>query len=52
MNEYQYQIASGSVDVVAKSKEFNEKMYKSGLQDVMDDKQKQIDDWAAKKGLK
>ena len=52
VSEYQYQIASGSVDVVAKSQEFNDRMYKSGLQDIMDDKQKQLDDWAAKKGLK
>ena len=53
VSEYSYQIASGaSADYENLIKEFNDKMYKSGLQDVIDDKQKQLDDWAAAKGLK
>ena len=49
--EYLYQIASGSVDVEAMSKEFNEKLFKSGLQDIMDEKQRQLDAWLEEKGI-
>ena len=49
--EYLYQIASGSVDVEAMSKEYNDKMYKSGLQDMMNEKQRQLDEWCKEKGI-
>ena len=52
VSEYSYQIASGaSADYENLIKEFNDKMYKSGLQDVIDDKQAQLDKWAADNGI-
>lgn len=43
--EFVYTISSGSVDPEAEISRFNEALYEAGLQDVMDEKQKQIDAW-------
>ena len=47
-SEYQKQLAFGGVDdLKASIKEFNDKLYAAGLQDIMDAKQEQLDAWFA-----
>jgi len=51
-DEYLYKISSGDVaDVDAEIKKFNDKMYASNLQGLMDAKQEQLDKWAEEKGI-
>ncbi len=45
--QYSSIIGSGSVDPDATLKEFNDALYAAGLQKVMDEKQKQLDEWLA-----
>lgn len=47
VDEYMTSIATGSVDTDTALAEFNEKLYNSGLQKVMDEKQAQLDAWLA-----
>lgn len=49
--KYQYfdAIGSGSVNPAEVLDEFNQALYDSGLQDVIDEKQKQLDEWLANK---
>ena len=52
MNEYLYVIASGAVsDPEAKIKEYNDKLYASGLEDYMKAQQEQLDAWCAENGI-
>lgn len=46
--QYEAQIATGSVDPVPAMKEYNDALYGAGLQKIMDEKQKQLDEWLAK----
>lgn len=47
-SEYQKPLAFGAVaDLEATIDEYNTKLYAAGLQDIMDAKQKQLDDWFA-----
>ena len=47
-SEYQKQLAFGAVaDLDASIKEFNDKLYAAGLQDIMDAKQEQLNAWLA-----
>lgn len=51
-DEYLYKISSGDIDdVEGEIKKFNDKMYASNLQALMDAKQEQLDKWAEEKGL-
>ena len=50
VEEYIYGISAGAVDPEEKIPEFNKKLYDSGLQDIMDDKQAQLDAWRAENG--
>lgn len=45
--QYVYTIASGSVDPETEIAKFNEALYNAGLQKVMDEKQRQLDEWLA-----
>lgn len=45
--QYAYPLMCGSVDVESTLKEFNEALYRAGLQAVMDEKQTQLDAWLA-----
>lgn len=47
--QYKKQIAFGVLDPESGIKEFNDALYKAGLQKVMDEKQKQLDAWLAAK---
>jgi ABC-type sugar transport system, periplasmic component len=47
-DQYYKDIAFGAVDVETGIKEFNDALYAAGLQKVMDEKQKQLDEWLAK----
>ncbi len=47
-DQYLITIGSGSVDPETAVAEFNEKLYSVGLQDVIDAKQEQLNDWLAK----
>lgn len=49
-SEYEVSICTGSVDPEQALAEFNEKLYATGLQDVIDEKQRQFDEWLAEKG--
>lgn len=44
-DEYLMSLVTGSVDVDKTLAEFNEKLYKAGLQKVIDEKQAQLDAW-------
>ncbi len=46
-DEYLMSLVTGSVDVDKTLAEFNEKLYKAGLQKVIDEKQAQLDAWLA-----
>lgn len=46
-DEYLITVTSGSVDPETAIAEFNEKLYAAGLQDVIDEKQAQLDAWLA-----
>lgn len=46
-NQYYDAIGSGSVDPKTTMEAFNKALYDAGLQDVIDAKQKQLDDWLA-----
>lgn len=47
VEQYVYTLCSGSMDVEEGMKEFNDALYKAGLQTVIDAKQRQLDDWIA-----
>lgn len=49
IDEFQHILYSGSVDSVKYLKEFNKKLYAQGLQKVIDEAQKQLDEWAITK---
>ncbi|MBQ1376617.1 MAG: DUF3502 domain-containing protein, partial [Lachnospiraceae bacterium] len=50
-SEYLYKVASGDVpDMDAEIKKFNDRLYSSGLQTVMDAKQEQLDAWRKANG--
>lgn len=46
--QYYKDLAFGVVDIDAKLKEFNDALYAAGLQTVMDEKQKQLNEWLEK----
>ena len=48
-SQYLAQLTTGSVEPEAVIEEFNEALYKAGLQDVMDAKQEQLDEWLKNK---
>lgn len=49
--QYQAAIVRGTAsDLDAAIDEYNEKLYEAGLQDIIDEKQKQLDAWLASKG--
>lgn len=48
--EYRYDLGFGVVDIESRLREFNKALYDAGLQRVMDEKQKQLNDWLARKG--
>ncbi len=48
-NQYDAMIATGSVDPDTEIKNYNDALYAAGLQDVIDAKQKQLDEWLAAK---
>jgi putative aldouronate transport system substrate-binding protein len=45
LEEYQYDLAFGAVDIENRLREFNRALYNAGLQRVMDEKQRQLDAW-------
>lgn len=45
--QYAYTLSSGSVDPEKGIQEFNDALYAAGLQDVIDEEQKQLDEWLA-----
>lgn len=45
--QYAKDISFGAIDVESGLKEFNEALYAAGLQKVIDEKQKQLDEWLA-----
>ena len=47
-DQYYKDVAFGAVDIEKGIKEFNEALYAAGLQTVMDEKQRQFDEWLAK----
>lgn len=49
LNEYVFAIGSGFVDPEQGLKEMNDKLYAAGLQDIIDAKQEQLDQWLANK---
>lgn len=51
LSEYLPGITTGSVDPETGLEEMNKALYEAGLQTVMDEKQKQLDEWAAKNGV-
>lgn len=49
--EYEKTLVMGAAaDLDATLAEFNEKLYQAGLQDIIDEKQKQLDEWRAAQG--
>ena len=48
-NQYDTMIATGSVDPDTEIQKYNDALYAAGLQDIMDAKQKQLDEWLAAK---
>lgn len=51
VDQYLDSLRTGSLDPDEALKEMNEKLYASGLQTIMDEKQKQLDAWAATNGI-
>ena len=49
MDEYIASICTGSVDPEPAIEEMNQALYDSGLQDIIDAKQEQLDAWLAEK---
>ncbi|MEG1427270.1 MAG: DUF3502 domain-containing protein, partial [Oscillospiraceae bacterium] len=47
--QYKKDLAFGAIDIEAGLKEYNDALSAAGLQKVMDEKQKQLDEWLAKK---
>lgn len=47
-DQYWKDLAFGAVEVDDKLQEFNDALYAAGLQTVMDEKQRQLDEWLAK----
>ena len=45
--QYQVMVGAGTVDPETGIAEFNEALYAAGLQDVIDEKQRQLDEWLA-----
>ena len=45
VSEYSSSIDCGAADPTTAIPEFNEKLYAAGLQTVMDEKQKQLNEW-------
>ena len=48
-DEYQKSLEFGFVDPSVGIPEMNEKMMRAGLQKIIDEKQRQLDEWAAQK---
>ena len=46
-DQYWKDLAFGAVDFDEKFQEFNDALYAAGLQTVMDEKQRQLDEWLA-----
>ena len=46
-DQYAHTIGSGAVEPEEAIKEFNEALYAAGLQKVIDEKQRQLDEWLA-----
>lgn len=51
LSEYLPMLATGSVDPDVYIQEMNDKLYQAGLQEVMDEKQAQLDAWAKEQGI-
>ncbi|MGB8453004.1 MAG: ABC transporter substrate-binding protein [Anaerocolumna sp.] len=49
-NQYDAMIATGSADPDTEIKKYNDALYAAGLQDIIDAKQKQLDEWLAASG--
>ena len=47
--QYRVALECGAMDPDQALKEFNDALYAAGLQKIMDEKQKQLDEWAASK---
>ncbi|MDR1970914.1 MAG: ABC transporter substrate-binding protein [Treponema sp.] len=47
--EYRYDLSFGAVEIENRLREFNKALYDAGLQRVMDEKQRQLNEWLAKK---
>ena len=45
--QYLKDLAFGAVEIDGKLQEFNDALYAAGLQTVMDEKQRQLDEWLA-----
>ena len=50
-DEYRMSLECGVVDPETTLAEMNERMYAAGLQDIIDEKQRQLDEWAAANGV-
>lgn len=48
-NEYLAAIGNGTVDPETELKAFNDKLYAAGMQTIIDEKQRQLDEWLASK---
>lgn len=51
LEQYTDSLETGSLDVESALKEMNDKLYASGLQAIIDEKQSQLDAWAAANGI-
>ena len=49
-NEYQTSVEYGFVDPATGIEEMNQRMMDAGLQNIIDEKQAQLDEWAAANG--
>lgn len=52
LSEYMPPITTGSVEPETGLAEMNKALYAAGLQTIMDEKQRQLDEWAAANGIK
>lgn len=50
-DEYRMSLECGVVDPETTLAEMNERMYAAGLQDIIDEKQRQLDEWVAANGV-
>lgn len=50
-DQYTSSLENGVVDPESTLEEMNEKLYAAGLQDIIDEKQAQLDEWAAANGV-